>query len=392
MLHSSSSNQATTATTAPGSAATPAPTTAPNGKAAPSTVAPSRRPGAQPTGVFVTNDFGQPLSSDVLAGDKVAGALVRLTWKQLELGDDQWSWGPLDQAMSVAGAAHKPIILAVAGGGRTPSYVYGRGVAKLDFTIVAHQGNAKGCTDVSMPPPWDPTYLSLVDRLAHRVAAHLADAGQLAQVEQVKISGISQVTEEMRLPVESSAVTAQSGCKASDALVTWQQAGYQPAKVLAGYQAMARSWAAAFPAAALDSAIIPRGAFPDLGSNGPQKGAGTVLLSDMMTWAHTTYGSRFAVSYNAIKPSMGDALATYRALGIPTGYQIAENEFGNPSCPGVQPANGGRPSAGCNSASYQQAIDLGRKLDLVWLEVFENTVRGYPEATGAANSALTAKS
>ncbi len=359
-------------------------TTAPN-----RTTVPPPPPGAggQPAGVYVTNDLGRPLAADVLQGDVVTGGMLRLTWSELEVGDDRWDWSALDAATATAAAADKRLLLAIVAGGATPSYVYDRHVAKLDFTIVAHQGDAANCTSVSMPPPWDATYLSLVDRLAHRVADHLSTTGHLGLVQQVKVTGINQTTAELRLPADPGLSTAQSGCPASNALATWQAAGYSPELIMEAFRANARSWATAFPAAALDTAILPKQSLPDLDASGPTARAGDATLTEMMTWASTTYGARFAVSYNALKLGIGSPLGSHREQGIPIGFQIAENQFGNPTCAGVELAKG-RPTSDCSPEAYRQAIDLGQRQGMAWLEVFQNTVRSYRDQTRVAARAL----
>jgi hypothetical protein len=375
-----------TRTTRPGP---PARTTTTTTTTADRTTVPPPPAGAsgQPAGVYVTNDLGQALAADELEGDAVTGAMLRLTWSELEVGDDRWDWSALDAATATTATSGKRLLLAIAAGGATPAYVYDRHVAKLDFTIVAHQGEAANCTAVSMPPPWDPTYLSLVDRLARRVADHLSATGRLGLVQQVKVTGINQTTAELRLPADPGVTTAQSGCPASDALATWRAAGYTPELITEAFRANARSWATAFPAAALDAAIVPKQSLPDLDASGRKARAGDATLTEIVTWASTTYATRFAVSYNALKPGIGSPLASNRAQGMPVGFQIAENQFGNPTCPGVEPAKG-RPTAECSPEAYRQAIDLGVRQGMAWLEVFPNTVRSYPDQTRVAARAL----
>ncbi len=340
-------------------------------------------------GIYVTNYMGKPISPDIPARPEVAGLFLRYAWSDLQPTATTWDWSLLDGDFAAAKANGKGVILAIGAGDATPAWVFkaGGGTAQgVDFTIVAGGGAAANCNPMTIPLPWDPAYQATLEIMIKGVKAHLVSTGYLAQVVQVKITGINQSTVELRLPTGDGTVRAKSGCPESNAIATWQSMGYKPSVLVAAYQKIALLWKYHFNTQQLATPVIPSDSFPDLDDNS-QPIKRDLALDQIVRWSIANLGPNFGVNYAALRDSVGTPLDVYKPLGAKIGYQASEKETSQPLCPGIV-VEKSHPTTTCDPAYFQRVAANGVAHFASWIEIFENTLRAYGPQVASANQAV----
>src|SRR4029077_15853919 len=129
----------------------------------------------------------------------------------------------------------KKIDLVIPAGSATPAWLFqpapaGAGATELSFTVSPHGGATGICDTDNIAAPWDPAFLSQWDAMLSAVSAHLNSAGTYNNITLVRITGINRPREELRLPAETPQPTGLACI--TDAIATWQKAGYRPSLLL----------------------------------------------------------------------------------------------------------------------------------------------------------------
>jgi hypothetical protein len=341
-------------------------------------------------GIYVNQDLGQPIQASVLSAPSVDGVVIRLYWNALEPGRGQFDFSTLDQEIASVTAAKKHFSLAVIVGGFTPSWVAEAGAKVLPFTVSPHQG-AGNCRPLQIPVPWDPVYLQSLDGMIRGVGANITgDPARFDAMTQIKVTGIGEYTEETRMPIETP--DQSQTCPLTDAPAEWMANGYRPSLVESAWNHMLDSWAAAFPGRSLGNNFV-NNSFPNIGENGQTtKRASLALTTKLIDDGVARYGARFAVQTQSLRATAGTTAFVQSAgsRGATIGYQLSEDQFGNPSCPGVTQVNN-RAKSACDPAPLQQALQLGESKGASYIEVFPRTVTAYPPELESAHSALDAR-
>ena len=258
-----------------------------------------------------------------------------------------------------------------------PHWVYQNGTS-LHVTVALHGGSGK-CRDITVPVPWNAYFLEAYDGLINATAAHLATLpGGLAGLTQVKATGINEFTEETRTPYQVPAAGSTT-CHLTNALTAWQKVGYRPALVESAWNNLVDTWGDGVPrrlGGQLDSRqLLPR---PRRQRRVRSAKAGRELTGRLVADGTAWYGSRLAVQSNALTATGGTLSSVDEAhtRGATIGFQLAENQFGNPTCPGVVLAKGLAKNA-CDHVAIQRALALGISHGVSYLEVFPRTVAGF---------------
>jgi hypothetical protein len=355
---------------------------------APSGVAPSGSFAIH--GIYVNQDIGQPIPASVLSAPSVDGVVLRFYWDAIEPGQHQFDFSTLDREIADVTAAKKHFSLAVITGSFTPSWVAAAGAKILPFTVSPHQG-AGNCRPLQIPVPWDPVYLEALDGMIAAVGSHVTgDPARFAAMTQIKVTGIGEYTQETRMPLETP--DQSETCPLTDAPAQWMANGYRPALVESAWNHMIASWAAAFPGRSLGNNFINQ-SFPNIGEDGQaSKGAGLALTNKLIDDGVARYGARFAVQTQSLRATAGTTAFVQSAgsRGATIGYQLSEDQFGNPSCAGVKQVNN-RAKSSCDPAPLQQALQLGESKGAAYIEVFPRTVTAYPPQLASAHSSLDAR-
>lgn len=264
-------------------------------------------------GVFVySNDVSKLSTSSAnavrssLGIPGMDGIAVVISWSAIEPSMGQYQWTLLDSWLQSAMTAGKKIDLVVMAGASTPSWLFdpqpsGGGAHPLNFTISPHSGATGQCDAETIAAPWDAAFLAQWDAMLVALSAHLKSSGAYGAVALLRITGINRTTDELRLPAETAQTTGLS-C-VSNAITTWQSAGYKPSLLLQGWDAITSSFKKSFPDKALSIAIIPNNAFPAIAEDGSAiKGTPPDANAPLLALAGQKFPGRVVVQFNFLMP------------------------------------------------------------------------------------------
>jgi len=358
-------------------------------------------------GIYLyTNDVSQlPKATDnaVSAALNIPGddgiALV-IGWAAIEPSPGQYQWTTLDQWMAQAIALGKKIDLVIPAGSSEPGWLFqpapaGAGAKPLSFTITPHAGATDQCQSETIAAPWDATFLARWESILAAVAAHLRSAGTYNAVTLVRLTGINRTTEELRLPAE----TAQSTGLAcvTDAVSTWQQAGYLPSLLVQAWDQITNSFQKSFPDKPFSVSIIPQNPFPAIGQNGAAI-TGTVPDQNqpLLQLASQKFSGRLVVQYDFLMT--GEAASPYtiqmaQTLGTPIAFQT--NEYlgqtgGGAAC--SEPVSNPTP---CTATTFLQMLGMGiyplgqtNPLRAQYIEIFQANANAFAADVEQAHQML----
>lgn len=335
-----------------------------------------------------------------LAVPGVDGIVLVISWSSLEPAMGQYQWTTLDQWIHLAASAGRKIDLTITAGADTPSWLFqtapaGPGATPIQFTISPHSGATGVCQSETIATPWDNAFLSRWDSLLAAVAAHLKSTGTYGNVTLLRITGINRTTDELRLPAE----TPQSAGLAcvSDAVSTWQHAGYRPSLLLAGWDRLTSSFQKSFPDKSFSIAIIPQNAFPPIAEDGSViKGTPPDANQPLLALASHKFTGRLVVQFNFLMPGEAASPVVVQAaqtLGTMAAFQT-NNYFGSTGQGAAcsEPVTNPTP---CTLATFLDLLRTGiyplgqsNPLRAQYLEVFPANVNAFPFDIFAAHDEL----
>jgi hypothetical protein len=85
----------------------------------------------------------------------ITGVCLRTDWNKIEPQKGVFDWTFFDDGVAAAAEHNKLVALTVYSGKETPDWVYADGARRLDLTKVGRKGEMQ----VTMPAPWDQTFL-----------------------------------------------------------------------------------------------------------------------------------------------------------------------------------------------------------------------------------------
>ena len=319
----------------------------------------------------------------------VDGVAVVIGWDAIEPAMGQYDWALLDQWIGQVATLGRKIDLVVPAGSSTPSWLFaapptGAGVTELTFTVSPHSGETGACDTVNIAPPWDAGFLAQWDAMLAALSAHLKSTNMYDAITLVRITGINRTTEELRLPAE----TAQSTGLAcvSNAITTWQQAGYLPSLLLRGWNSVLGSFMKSFPDKSFAVSIIPNDAFPGIDQNG-QPIIGTIGDENdpLIMAASKQLAGRLVVQFDFLMP--GDAAAQQvvdDATNFGTLMAFQTNEYlGAKGAGCAEPITVTIP---CTDATFLQMLEQGvyprttsSPLRSQYIEVFNTNAIAFPD-------------
>jgi len=341
----------------------------------------------------------------------VDGVAVVIGWDAIEPAIGQYTWTLLDQWISQAISSGKKIDLVVMGGAATPAWLFqatpsGAGANALSFTITPHNGATADCQPDTIAAPWDPAFLSQWDAMLAALSAHLKSAGTYGAVTLVRLTGINRTTEELRLPAETPQSTGL-GC-VTDAIATWQQAGYKPSLVEQGWNAILGSFLKSFPDKYFSVSLIPTlygpkvdSGFPPIAEDGSMitgsgPGSGPDLTQMLLASAAQQFPRHLVVQFDFLLPGQSpsvDVIEAARNLGTMAAFQTNEWEGGQgAACSGTAAT-----PTPCTDATFLTLLELGiyplgqtNPLRAQYIEVFHDNVTAFPAATEQGHTELLA--
>jgi len=342
-------------------------------------------------GIYVfSNDVSQlakPVQTAVanaLALPGVDGLVLNIGWNAIEPSLGQYQFTLLDQWVHQAAVSGKKVSLAINAGQSTPAYLFANGAAPLQFTISPHGGATGQCQSLTMAAPWDATFLARWDALLVAVAAHLKSNGTYGTVAMLRLTGINRTTEELRLPAETAQSTGLP-C-VTDAVATWQSAGFKPSLIVSAWSAITASFKKSFPDKTFSVAIIPSNAFPAINENGNVTSNPPDINTQLMTVASQKFPGHLVVQFDFLMPgeAASPAVVGYaQSLGTMAAFQT--NEYLGSTGQGAacsEPVTNPTP---CTLATFLQLLEtgiypLGRSnpLRAQYIEVFQSNANAFP--------------
>jgi glycosyl hydrolase family 42 (putative beta-galactosidase) len=329
------------------------------------------------------------------------GIVLVAGWNALEPAKGQYDWSKFDSWMSAAASAGKKVELAVTAGDDTPPWVFqpvaagGAGATPIAFTVSPHAGQTGKCDSETIAAPWDPAFLSRWDSLLAALSSHLKSAGTYGAVTLLRLTGINRTTDELRLPAETPQATGLP-C-VSDAVATWQQAGYRPSLLLEGWDSVTASFAKSFPDKPFSVAIIAQNAFPRIAEDGSII-RGTVPDQDLplLTLASQRFPGRLVIQYNFLMPgeAANSAVIGYaQTLGTLIAFQT--NEYLGSTGQGAACSEPVTNPAPCTAATFLAMLETGiyplgpsNALRAQYIEVFPANAVAFPADTLQAHEEL----
>jgi uncharacterized protein (TIGR03437 family) len=347
-------------------------------------------------GIFIyTNDLSQEskatqallTTSFNLPG--VDGVAVVIGWNAIEPGMGQYDWTLLDQWVGQVAGLGKKIDLVVPAGTSTPSWLFqpapsGAGATALNFTVSPHAGATAVCQTVTMAAPWDPAFLRQWDAMLAALSVHLKSTGMYGAVTLVRLTGINRTTEELRLPAETPESTGLA-C-VSNAIATWQQAGYRPSLLLQGWNSILTSFLKSFPDKSFAVSIIPSNPFPAISeSGGIITGSLGGQSQPLLTSASQQLPGRLVVQYDFLMPgeaASAEVIQDAQTLGTMAAFQTNEYLNGNgAAC--SEPVTNPMP---CTDATFLTMLQTGiypsgqsNPLRAQYIEVFHDNAAAFPD-------------
>ena len=297
----------------------------------------------------------------------VDGMTLVADWSSYEPTHAQYDWRVLDKWIGYADSLGKKITLVLKAGSGTPSWVFqpeptGAGAVPLNFRVSPHEGKTGVCDTETIAAPWDAAYLAQWDTMLANVSAHLKSQGTYGAITSLRLTGINRTSDELRLPAETAASTGLP-C-VSDAITTWQTAGYRPSRLLQGWDAVTNSFLKSFPDKAFCVAIIPNPPqvpFPPIAEDG------TVITDSLpdqnqplLTLAAQKFPGHLVVQFNFLlngTPANPFVIQAAQTLGTMCGFQT--NNYYSLTDSGA--ACGGTPAnpSPCSAAQYLTQLESG---------------------------------
>jgi hypothetical protein len=347
-------------------------------------------------GIYVySNDVSQLSDPTVKAASSslklpgVDGLVLVIGWSAIEPAMGRYQWALLDQWIGQVAALGRKIDLTVTAD--IPSWLFqpppaGPGAKELDFTISPHSGATGLCQSAALAAPCDPAFLNRWDTMLSAPAAHLKSTGTYDAITLMRLTGINRTTEELRLPAE----TAQSTGLAcvSDAIATWQQAGYKPSLLLQGWTQIVASFNKSFPNRSFSLAIIPTNPFPAIDESGAViKGTPPDENAPLLQFASQKLPGRLVVMLDFLMPGEIASPAVVQAaqtLGTMAAFQT--NEYFGQTGQGAacsEPVTNPTP---CTASTFLDMLHTGiyplgksNPLRAQFIEVFQANANAFPD-------------
>jgi hypothetical protein len=350
----------------------------------------------------ITNENPKSLAA-ALKVPGVDGLLLNIGWSEIEPAMGQYQWDTLDQWISQAISDGKKITVSVGAGAKTPSWLFqpapdGAGAAPLSFSS-SRKGGASGvCDSETIAAPWDTAFLKQWDSMLSALSAHLKSTRTYKAVLLLRLTGINRDTDELHLPAETAQSTGLD-C-VSDAIATWQQAGYRPSLLLQGWDSITNSFQKSFPDKSFTVAIIARTntPFPPIAEDGSvMKGNIPDLSGPPLMLASQKFPGRLVIQNNTLYadvPAQPATIQFAQSLGTFIAFQTNEDLTSSTgkhaAC--TQPSAG---AASCTDAGYLDLLQTGiyplgqsNSLRAQYIEIFATDAIDFPDDVQKAHIAL----
>jgi hypothetical protein len=328
-------------------------------------------------------DHGSPLLTRALRNTDVSGVYLRTSWERVEPRPGIFDWSYLDAQIQTAVAEHRKVSVGIDAGQRSPEWLYTEGVRRF-HTVVEIPRQRDFCALVSLPVPWDRTFLAEQDRLIVAMGRHFADD---PGVVMIKVTGIGYRTDEVLLPhqvprkVRGEEVAERRWCTYPDDVQNWMNVGYTPRKVTSAFMHILRSYSQAFPHQKL-VVMSSEKAFPPIGADGTfDVEASNLPEHSLLPLAQRLLGNRFIAQVNNLRADHVDPELMASKGHTQIAFQAAWPVTGDPKCR----MSGGKTP--CDpTATFARAISNAIDARAVFIELFKEDL-AKPRFAGILDNA-----
>lgn len=297
----------------------------------------------------------------------IDGVYIRLVWATIEPKSGAFDFRTLDQEMDRAVKTHKRVSLSIIAGGRAPNWLNSAGIKTYSLSVGRGGGSNRRCIPFTFGVPWDSAYQNAFIAVQKAVADHLkATPGAWDALRIVKLTGMNQITEELRVPIalDSRFDDCNNTSKTPAAI------GYSPAAAEAAWVTIARGIATAFPGKVLALDVLERNDFPPaIGAEDPKQ----AIIADGLRLAP----GRFAVQWNGLNLGGPTAPSVLQAArdGAVIGWQT--NAFRGLSGSGC---NAQRQAAAqpCDAQHYKALLQRGVVQGASYIEIWAPDALAFP--------------
>ncbi|HEY4773549.1 MAG TPA: beta-galactosidase, partial [Xanthobacteraceae bacterium] len=314
------------------------------------------------SGIYVAtqplHNVQRNLRDEVYQVDGVDGIYVRLVWRTIAPAPGRFDWSTLDRELDRVERTGKKLSIGVRAGAWTPGWLYEQGVRGSRFVVGAHGGGLGRCDEHTLPWPWDDRYQQAYIDMMRALAAHLkARPRSYELLRIVKITGINQRSEEMRMPANAVAgIKRAGGCAISDAVSEWRAAGYRPSKVVEAWRRMAEGVAASFPDKLLAIEVLDRNDFPAIAE--PGRGELIDVKAQIVALGLGLFPGRFAVQWDGLSAvRAADSVIASGRRGAIVGWQT--NLFRGPEGGAGCEARTVYEAQPCTASSFRAILENG---------------------------------
>ena len=222
----------------------------------------------------------------------VDGAIIIDDWFDIEPSDGTFDFSHLDVAVNQVLATGKKFRLAIRAGSGTPAWL----LAEVATWTMINPVNAGNCASVTLPMPFDSTYLSRFGGMVSALGAHYAGNPNMPGVV---VTGMNRTTAELWQP----GYTGQTvnGCVTNNDVAGLQGLGWTEEKAIAAWKTMLADFAAAFPSQVItlngcgESPSVNAYSMPPIGFGGVTDTNGTLICSQyFLPHGYASIGQRFA--------------------------------------------------------------------------------------------------
>lgn len=198
----------------------------------------------------------------------VSGVAINVVWSQIHPNPDQFNWNQLDMQIDDAVRNGKQISIGVRTGKFAPSWIN----AEKSMFVIGPQGGSIRTECAAIYAPWDDEYILAYQKMMSALASHLQQKGPATwnAIRIVKITGINQATNEIRLPTGKLIGTCEGDAVAReyDAAVIWQSLGYRPSLILNAWKEFVRTTKTEFPNKLVGIEVLENNDFPAINELG----------------------------------------------------------------------------------------------------------------------------
>ncbi|HQU99514.1 MAG TPA: beta-galactosidase [Bacteroidia bacterium] len=315
------------------------------------------------TGIWCWAQWREAVPLSIYQNKNITGVSLAFYWQDMEPQPGRYDFTRLNTELSKCVAHNKKAGISVAAGAKAPQWLKDK-TPCLQFSEIRKDGDGKPY-EVILPIPWDTTYLNAWQRFINALGAHIAARPTYNNIiTHVALSGISTTTCEMRLPQMEP--TPQHP-NVTNATVIWRNAGYDGFKILQSFNFCRRAWIKAFPQKKLVIDMMLGNEFPLVD---------TVNINQGVFKACNATGNpgRYIFKHTSLtNNSRGTLITEIKNQGFAAAWQTNQSMYGATPC-----------APACNDTSIKQALDIGIKFNVQFIEMQTLAIINYPQAVSYA--------